>query len=69
MLKNLNNLFKQQFLTYLTYVLCKISVPRYSCWSVNLTISIDIVRGNYINSLEIMRSFDAKNIENLKQLV
>jgi hypothetical protein len=30
---------------------------------------IDIVRSNYINSVDIMCSFDARNVENLKQLV
>jgi hypothetical protein len=30
---------------------------------------IGIVRSNYINSLEIMCGFDAKNVENLKRLV
>jgi hypothetical protein len=30
---------------------------------------VDTVRSNYINSLEIMCSFDVKNVENLKQLV
>jgi hypothetical protein len=34
-LKILNNLFKQQFLIYLTYVLWKISAVEYSYQSVN----------------------------------
>jgi hypothetical protein len=38
MLKILNNLFKQQFLIYLTYVLWKISVVEYSYRSANWTI-------------------------------
>jgi hypothetical protein len=61
-----NNLFKQQHLTYLTYVLCKISVMKYS-FEVLMGQTND--RRNYINSLEIMCSFDGKNIENFKQLV
>jgi hypothetical protein len=67
MLKILNNSFKQQFLMYLTYVLWKISALWCSYRSDNLIIGI--VRSNYINSLEIMCGCDAKNVENLKQLV
>jgi hypothetical protein len=33
--KKSNNLFEQQFLTHLTYILCKISVIEYSYQSFN----------------------------------
>jgi hypothetical protein len=36
-MKNSNNLCKQQFLTHLTYGLCKISVIEYSYLSFNWT--------------------------------
>jgi hypothetical protein len=58
-LKNTNNLFEQQFLMHLTYVLRKISVMKYS-FEVLMGRTND--RRNYINSLEIMCSFDGKNV-------
>jgi hypothetical protein len=69
MLQILNILFKQQFRMYLTYVYEKIV-----SYDIHIKVTfdnlvIDIVRSNYINSLEIMCGFDAKHIENLKQLI
>jgi hypothetical protein len=58
-LKNTNNLFEQQFLMHLTYVLRKISVMKYS-FEVLMGRTND--RRTYINSLEIMCSFDGKNV-------
>jgi hypothetical protein len=63
-------LFKRQFLTRLTYVLCDSSVIEYSYQNFKLdNFILGVIRSNCVNLREIICSYGAKNYEKLKQHV